>query len=79
MSLTLAVDIGGTHIRAAVYEADSTKPLAQQRTRSQANKPGVYDRLVKAIIKAYNREHEKETEELANRQTPIIIKKDQPS
>ena len=49
MSLTLAVDIGGTHIRVAVYEANSTKPIAHHRTRSQANKPGVYDRLVKAI------------------------------
>ncbi|HVF25970.1 MAG TPA: ROK family protein [Anaerolineales bacterium] len=49
MSLTLAVDIGGTHIRVALYEAESTKPIAHHRTRSHANKPGVYDRLVKAI------------------------------
>jgi glucokinase len=49
MSLTLAVDIGGTHIRAAIYEPDSTKPLAHQRSRFHANKSGVYDRLVQAI------------------------------
>ncbi len=38
----------------------------------------VRHRLVKAIIKAYNKEHEKEAEELANRQTPPLIKKDKP-
>lgn len=49
MSLIVAVDIGGTHIRVAVYEPNNTKPLAHHRTRSHANEPGVYDRLVKAI------------------------------
>src|SRR5688500_4345061 len=49
MSLTVAVDIGGTHLRHAVYEADSTKPIAHHRARSEANKPGVDDRRVKAI------------------------------
>ncbi len=56
MSLTLAVDIGGTHIRVAVYEAESTKPIAHHRTRSQANKPGVYDRLVKAIESVWQKD-----------------------
>jgi glucokinase len=49
MSHTIAVDIGGTHIRVAVYEPDSIKPVAHQRTRSLANEPGVYDRLERAI------------------------------
>lgn len=49
MSLTIAIDIGGTHIRAAAYEPDNTKPVAHYKTRSLANKPGVYDRLVKAV------------------------------
>jgi glucokinase len=49
MSHTVAVDIGGTHIRVAVYEPDSLKPVAHHRTRSHAKKPGVYDRLEKAI------------------------------
>ena len=49
MSHTIAVDIGGTHIRVAVYEPDSTKPIAHQRTRSLGTKPGVYDRLEQAI------------------------------
>jgi len=49
MSLTVAVDIGGTHIRVAVYEPDSIKPINHERTRSLATKPGVYDRLEKAV------------------------------
>ena len=49
MSHTVAVDIGGTHIRVAVYEPDSITPVAHQRTRSLATEPGVYDRLEKAI------------------------------
>jgi glucokinase len=49
MSHTVAVDIGGTHIRVAVYEPDSLTPIAHQRTRSFAQKPGVYNRLEQAI------------------------------
>ena len=39
----------------------------------------VRHRLVKAIIKAYNKESEKEAEEYANRQAPPLVKKDKPS
>jgi len=49
MSHTIAVDIGGTQIRVAVYEPDSIKPIAHQRTRSLAKEPGVYNRLAQAI------------------------------
>lgn len=49
MSHTIAVDIGGTHIRVAVYQPDSITPVAHQRTRSLAMEPGVYDRLEHAI------------------------------
>jgi len=49
MSRTIAVDIGGTHIRVAAYEPNSIKPLAHHRTKSQATVPGVFDRLVQAI------------------------------
>lgn len=49
MSQTIAVDIGGTHIRVAAYEPNSIKPFAHHRTKSQATVPGVFDRLVKAI------------------------------
>lgn len=49
MSLVVAADIGGTHIRTAVYEHNNLSPLQHQRVKSQALKPGVYDRLVRAI------------------------------
>jgi len=49
MTQTVAIDIGGTHIRVAAYESDSTTPIAHQRTKSLANTPGVYDRLVQTI------------------------------
>jgi len=49
MSTTIAVDIGGTHIRVAAYEGESTAPIAHHRTRSYASEPGVYERLVQAI------------------------------
>ncbi|MGZ9235787.1 MAG: hypothetical protein ACXW4E_09700, partial [Anaerolineales bacterium] len=49
MSHTIAVDIGGTHIRVAVFEPDSIKPISHKRTRSLAKEPGVYDRLEQVI------------------------------
>jgi glucokinase len=49
MSHTVAVDIGGTHIRVAVFEPDSIKPISHKRTRSLAKEPGVYNRLEQAI------------------------------
>jgi len=56
MSLIVAIDIGGTHIRVAVYEPDSIVPIAHERTRSLANQPGVYDRLVQAIESVWPKE-----------------------
>ena len=49
MSLTIAVDIGGTHIRVASYQPGSTTPLEHRRVRSNAAEPGIYDRLVEVI------------------------------
>jgi len=49
MTLTIAVDIGGTHIRVAAYEPNSIKPVSHHRTRSLGNELGVYERLVQAI------------------------------
>ena len=56
MSLTAAVDIGGTHIRVAMYEPDSTTPIAHHRTRSHANEPGVFDRLVQAVESVWQKD-----------------------
>jgi glucokinase len=49
MNLIVAVDIGGTHIRVAVYEPNRIVPLKHHRTRSRATEPGVYDRLAQAM------------------------------
>ncbi len=49
MSLTVAVDIGGTHIRAAVYEPNNLTPIAHKRSRTKASEIGVFDRLVQTI------------------------------
>jgi len=56
MSLTVAIDIGGTHIRVAAYEPNSTKPIAHNRTRSLADQPGVFDRLVQAVESIWSQE-----------------------
>jgi glucokinase len=53
MSTFVAVDIGGTHIRAAAYERDNLNHLTHERTRSHAREPGTFDRLVKAIEAAW--------------------------
>lgn len=53
MSTFVAVDIGGTHIRAAAYESDNINPLTHKRTRSHAKEPGTFDRLVRAIESAW--------------------------
>ena len=49
MGTIIAVDIGGTHLRAAAYQLEQFKPSAHQRVRTLANEPGVFDRMVKAI------------------------------
>jgi glucokinase len=53
MSTFVAVDIGGTHIRAAAYEADNITSLTHKRTRSHAKEPGTFDRLVNVIELAW--------------------------
>ncbi len=49
MGTIIAVDIGGTHLRAAAYQSEQFKPSAHQRVKTLANVPGVFDRMVKAI------------------------------
>ena len=55
MNNTIAIDIGGTHIRVAAFEPDSTTPIAHQRARSRGHEPGVYDRLVHSIEKVWQK------------------------
>ena len=54
MSFTIAVDLGGTHIRTASYNSESITPIAHYRTRTNAHEPGVFDRLVQAIENVWN-------------------------
>jgi glucokinase len=57
MTHTVAIDIGGTHIRVAVFEPDSITPVAHQRTRSLATEPGVYERLEQAVESVWPGDH----------------------
>jgi glucokinase len=49
MGRIIAVDIGGTHVRAALYEQDNPRPIAHQRAATEADQPGVYERLHAAV------------------------------
>jgi glucokinase len=41
----IAVDIGGTHLRAALYEPDNPRPIAHERVATHTGEPGVYKRM----------------------------------
>ena len=45
MGTIIAVDIGGTHLRAALYEPENTQPLVHERVQTHADQPGVYGRM----------------------------------
>jgi glucokinase len=49
MPTIIAVDIGGTHMRAASYSQDDLKPIKHQRIRTLASEPGGFERLVGVI------------------------------
>ena len=49
MRTIVAVDIGGTQLRAAVYKQDQIQPLAQKRVETKANEPDTFGRLIKLI------------------------------
>ena len=51
----VAADIGGTHVRAALYEADNPKPIAHQRADTRADEPGAYERLRTTIQSVWPR------------------------
>ena len=58
MGTIIAVDIGGTHLRAAAYESEKFKPSAHQRVKTLANEPGVFERMIKAVEEVWP-SHEK--------------------
>jgi glucokinase len=49
MSVIVAIDIGGTQLRAAVFSQNSTEPQNIQRTATQGREKGVFDRLTGLI------------------------------
>lgn len=57
MDTYLAVDIGGTQLRAAVYPAGDTRPLAQKRILTQAKDQSPIDRLLGLIQSIWPTDH----------------------
>ena len=57
MGRVIAVDIGGTHLRAAQYQPDNPRPLAHERVLARTDQPGLYDRL-QALIRSVWPSHE---------------------
>lgn len=49
MSLTLALDIGGTHMRAAVFLDKENLPIKHSRIRTQGGNESTFDRLIRLI------------------------------
>lgn len=49
MGTIIAVDIGGTQMRAASYAPDQVKPIKQKKIATLASEPGGFDRLVSVI------------------------------
>ena len=51
MGTIVAVDIGGTHLRAALYEPENPQPIFHQRIQTHTEEPGVYERM-EALIES---------------------------
>ncbi len=49
MDTIIAVDIGGTHIRAASYAPDNIEPIKQKKIATRATEPGGLERLTRVI------------------------------
>ena len=49
MSTIVAVDIGGTQLRAAAYKQDQPQPLTQKRVETKAKEPNAFGRLISLI------------------------------
>jgi glucokinase len=45
MGAIIAVDIGGTHLRAALYEPENTRPIVHERVQTHTEEPDVYGRM----------------------------------
>jgi glucokinase len=49
MGHVIAIDVGGTHLRAAAYSAENRSPLKHLRTKSHAPNETVFDRMTALI------------------------------
>ncbi len=49
MSIRIAVDLGGTHIRAAAFRREETRPLKHQKTKTRSGDESIFERLVHLI------------------------------
>jgi glucokinase len=49
MRTIVAVDIGGTQLRAAAYTQDQFQPVTQKRVETKANEPDTFGRLIKLL------------------------------
>jgi glucokinase len=49
MGHVIAIDVGGTHLRAAVYAPNSQIPLQRQRTKTHAPDEKVFDRMAALV------------------------------
>ncbi|MCJ7434616.1 MAG: ROK family protein [Anaerolineales bacterium] len=49
MGTIIAIDIGGTQLRAAAYTQDQTQPLSIKRTETKSNEPNAFGRLIQLI------------------------------
>ncbi|MBT3338485.1 MAG: ROK family protein [Anaerolineae bacterium] len=49
MSIRIAVDLGGTHIRAASYRRDETRPLKHQKIKTRSKNETLLERILNLI------------------------------
>lgn len=49
MKTIVSIDIGGTQLRAAVYQQNHREPLAQKRIKTKASEPDTFGRLIKLL------------------------------
>jgi glucokinase len=56
MSVIVAIDIGGTQLRVAVYPREGTTPITIQRTATSGMEAGVFDRLTSLIDTVWPKE-----------------------
>jgi glucokinase len=56
MSVIIAIDIGGTQLRVAVYPKDSTEPITVQRAPTRGMEDGAFDRLTALLDSAWPNE-----------------------